>query len=391
MTFGLNSYIIVTVVNAIKSVNKKPTNFFDKASTIMNAALNSIQASMGNQHDKTNIQKQAYPPDFVRTIRAAYGITGTNFDTHTPYINGKRVGLDGALLNGTEIILIKNELDHREALIIAGKHQVLPMKTNSIIPSRLGEVLPPLERPSDIQFEVLGEGEIPGPLFGPGNAGQLGGFGDFGGAGVEQPPVVIPPQGPGLPPSAQGATGPTGPPGSQGFQGPAGPQGNAGSQGSAGPQGAIGPQGPAGPAGPSGDSALQAPIITRIDSKTGIVHFRNPSGMQVEVYKYTRKRAGTHSHKAPKGPYANRIGKRYKPIRQLPNGATNYTVQARWINAPFNTRRRNYFKLGVRNPSTGERSDLSIFTILTANAQDAISFGNKIMLEAPGGRRRNVV
>ena len=87
---SINDCVTVIVVNAL-SANKKPTNCFDNSTTIMNAALNSIQASMGNQHARTNIQKQAYPLASVGTIRAAFGITGTSFSTHTPYINGQRI------------------------------------------------------------------------------------------------------------------------------------------------------------------------------------------------------------------------------------------------------------------------------------------------------------
>jgi hypothetical protein len=392
---SINSYVIVTVVNAI-GADKKPTNFFDKASNIMTAALNSIQASMGNQHAKTNIQKQAYPPDFVKTIRSAYGITGTNFGTHSPYINGKRMSLDGVLMNGTEIVLIKNGLNVREALVAASQHQVLPTRTNSIIPSRLGQIQPPLERDVEINYEILGTGEEPGPIFGPGGAGQAGAFGDFGGLGIfgdqaagSEPGGGVGP-GPGSNPvQGQGATGATGATGLQGPQGSQGPQGTAGAQGVQGPAGAVGATGPQGPAGADGTVALQAPIITSVDTKNGIVYFSNPAGMQVEVYRYVRKKAGAHSNKAPKGPYTARIGKRYLPYRQLPNGATSFTVQARWIKGGLpNLRasnRRNYFKLGSRNPSTGDRGDLSIMTITSA-VKNETNKGAKIMLFGPGGR-----
>lgn len=146
--------------------------------------------------------------------------------------------------------------------------------------------------------------------------------------------------------------------------------------------------GGSGGGGGSSTTVLQAPIITRIDAKNGIVYFDNPSGMQVEVYKYTRKQNGPHTSRPLNGPYSDRLGKRYKPIRQLPNGATSYTVQTRWINggAMFANRwnKRNYFKLGARNPTTGERSELSSLTIMTAVKRE-FDLGGKIYLENAGG------
>jgi len=85
---GLTDYVVVIVVNAALNENKKPTDFFTTANTTMVSATNSVFQSMGNQHARTNIQKQAYPSDRVKNVRQAYGLTGTNFNTHTPYING---------------------------------------------------------------------------------------------------------------------------------------------------------------------------------------------------------------------------------------------------------------------------------------------------------------
>ena len=181
---GINTYVIVIVVNAL--TEKKPTNYFDTFPNIRTAAMNSIQASMGNQHSKTNIQKQAYPPEQVKSIRAAFGITGTNFGTHSPYINGKRMSLDSVLVNKTEVVLVKNGLDVAEALVIAGKHRILPERTNSSLPRKLGEVQEPIPRERKIVYEILGTGEEPGPIFGAGNAGQPGAYGDFGGINIHE-------------------------------------------------------------------------------------------------------------------------------------------------------------------------------------------------------------
>lgn len=177
---GLNNYVIVIVINAL-STNKKPTNYFTTTKNTVVAALNSISDSMGNQHARTNIQKQAFTPSQVSSVRAAFGITGTNFGTHSAYINGKKMNLNSTVVNKTEIVLIKNGLNVKEALKIANKHRIIPERTNPIIPSNLGEVLDPDEVNIEIKYEVLGTDEDPGPTFGPGNAGQPGGYGDFGG------------------------------------------------------------------------------------------------------------------------------------------------------------------------------------------------------------------
>jgi len=272
---GLNNYVIVVVVNAL-SVDKKPTDFFDKATTTMNAALNSIQASIGNPHAKSNIQKQAYPLGLVKTIREAYGITSTNFSTHTPYINGKRMDINSIIRGPAEILLIKNNLNPKEAIIAASGHRALPMRSNSVIPRKLGEVLPPIKRTITHRYEILGTGEAPGPIFGAGNAGQLGGYDDFGGIGVVQPPAA----------EMNGVTGPTGAAGAQGAIGPVGPQGRRGAVpvapagavgatgadgGSTGPTGAIGPAGAAGAAGMDGAAGIDgADGATGVTGMTGV-------------------------------------------------------------------------------------------------------------------------
>lgn len=126
--YGLKNFVIVVVVNGF---NQKPTNFFDRATTISVAALNSIKAgTTGNIHARSDVQKQAYPSELVKSVRSAYGLTGTNFDTHTPYISGKKVSLDQALLPETEIFLIKNDLVPSEAIKLAGVHSVIPSRTN---------------------------------------------------------------------------------------------------------------------------------------------------------------------------------------------------------------------------------------------------------------------
>ncbi len=133
---GLNNYVIVIVVNAIFDSDKKPTDFF-KATTAMVAATNSIQQATGNVHNRSNIQKQAYIYSKVPNVRAAYGLTGTNFDTHSPFINGKEVSKDATLARNVEIILINNNIQLNLALDAANVHKIIPSRTSSVIPSRL--------------------------------------------------------------------------------------------------------------------------------------------------------------------------------------------------------------------------------------------------------------
>lgn len=184
MALGINDYVVVIVINAI-STGKKSTNYFDRTTTMLSAARRAIQESMGNQHANTDIQKQAYPFDQAKTVRSAFGLTGTNFGTHKPYINGRQVLLNSPLVKGAEIVLVKNGLDVAEALEIANNHKILPQRTNSTLTRQLSGLVPPEPpTPPRITYEVLGTGEEPGPIFGPGNAGQPGQYGDFGGLGI---------------------------------------------------------------------------------------------------------------------------------------------------------------------------------------------------------------
>jgi hypothetical protein len=129
--FGLTDYVIVIVVNALVE-GRKPTNHFDKAATIRIAALNSIyQDTIGNQHARSDIQKQAYPSSDVKTIRNAYGLTGTNYETHSPFINGLRVELDDEIVKNTEIVLVKHGLNVKAATMAANRHRIIPDRTGN--------------------------------------------------------------------------------------------------------------------------------------------------------------------------------------------------------------------------------------------------------------------
>lgn len=129
---SLNDFIIVTVVNALSADNKKETNYFTTSVTVREAALKTIyKDSIGNQHAKSDIQKQAYPSSLITTVRQAYGLTGTDFTTHTPYVNGRQINLDDKVYKKTEIMLVKNTLNLVEAIKAASIHRILPERTGS--------------------------------------------------------------------------------------------------------------------------------------------------------------------------------------------------------------------------------------------------------------------
>lgn len=129
--FGLTDFVIVIVVNAVDS-NKKTTNHFDIVSTTLIAAENSIQQdTTGNPHRRSDIQKQAFPSDSITTIRQAYGFTGTNFNTHMPYVNGKLKSLSDVVRAQSEVVLIKNGIVPREAFVRITQHRIIPDRTGS--------------------------------------------------------------------------------------------------------------------------------------------------------------------------------------------------------------------------------------------------------------------
>lgn len=129
---GLTDYVVVIVVNAIDSDDKKSANYFDRTSDIRTAALRSIYTdTVGNQHARSNIQKQAYTSDKVGIVRQAYGLTGTRYSTHSPFRAGKAISLDSTVNKFDEILLIKNRLDVEEAYKTAGVHRIIPERNGS--------------------------------------------------------------------------------------------------------------------------------------------------------------------------------------------------------------------------------------------------------------------
>ena len=130
--FGLNSFVVVIVINSLSNSDKKDTNFFDKTATVNLAAIKTMsEDTVGNVHAKSDIQKQAYDPALIKTVKQAYGLTGTNFNTHTAYRNGKRLTLGDMVYKNQEIKLIKNSLKLNEAMITSEVHRILPERTGS--------------------------------------------------------------------------------------------------------------------------------------------------------------------------------------------------------------------------------------------------------------------
>ena len=129
---GLNDFVIVIVVNALADSEKRSTNFFDTTASIRLAAIKTMsEDTIGNAHARSDIQKQVFTSSSVKNVRQAYGFTGTNYATHSAYRNGKQLQLDDKVCKNEEIILIKNSLDVRHAIITAGTHRILPERTGS--------------------------------------------------------------------------------------------------------------------------------------------------------------------------------------------------------------------------------------------------------------------
>lgn len=129
---GLTNFIIVIVVNSIDSDKKKFTNFFDQVPSMRLAAYKTIYTdTRGNHHQRSDIQKQAYSSDKIKNVHQVYGLTGTNFTTHTAYKNGKQLSLDDPVNRSDEILLVKNELDLVRAMKVANVHRILPERLGS--------------------------------------------------------------------------------------------------------------------------------------------------------------------------------------------------------------------------------------------------------------------
>lgn len=98
---------------------------------------------------------------------------------------------------------------------------------------------------------------------------------------------------------------------------------------------------------------LVPPQIAMLDPATAEIGFKNPSGLQIEVWRYTRHRQGPHVNRSA------HLGKRYKPFMWLPLGAMFWTLPPVWRTKS----RRVYLKFGVRAPD-GRRSTLGVETVV---------------------------
>lgn len=126
--FGLTDYVVVIVVNNLSTEDKRRTNYFD-AGNIRVATNCALRDTLGNVHAKSDIQKQAYNYQQVTNVRMAFGITGTNFNTHTAYRAGKAISLNNSVCRKDEIILVRNGLDVNVAIQAANRFRILPERT----------------------------------------------------------------------------------------------------------------------------------------------------------------------------------------------------------------------------------------------------------------------
>lgn len=122
---GINDFIIVSVVS----------NQSAKSSSTHNVrvdALNTIEKeTTGNSHKRSVVQKQAYPAELCVTVRQAYGLTGTNYATHSAFLNGKPIDLDDTVSKNSEITLVQNDHTLQQAIPTIATHRILPRRTGS--------------------------------------------------------------------------------------------------------------------------------------------------------------------------------------------------------------------------------------------------------------------
>jgi hypothetical protein len=132
----------------------------------------------------------------------------------------------------------------------------------------------------------------------------------------------------------------------------------------------------------------QYPEIERVDDTNAIVYFTQeaPLGAQIEVMKYTQHYTGAHPHQDPLGPYTSRLGKRYRPDRLLPLGATSVD-----LSAEGRQHRRCHFRFAYRWPvpdnsgGPGVRGPLGTTTISTAVPRERLQLVRLIINPAPSG------
>lgn len=123
--FGLTNYVIVIVVNNLSVEDKRRSNYFD-VGNIRVATNCALQDTIGNPHAKSDIQKQAYNYLNVPDVKSAFGLTGTNFTSHSAYRAGKILNLNDLVNRKDEIVIIRNGLDVNLALQTANRFRILP-------------------------------------------------------------------------------------------------------------------------------------------------------------------------------------------------------------------------------------------------------------------------
>lgn len=126
--FGLTDFVIVIVVNNLLADSKRPTTYF-QSGNIRVAANNAIRDTLGNPHARSDIQKQAYHYLDVPDIKAAFGLTGTNFMTHTAYRGNLALAPDDAVNRKDQIVIIRDDLDLNVAIQAANRFKILPERT----------------------------------------------------------------------------------------------------------------------------------------------------------------------------------------------------------------------------------------------------------------------
>lgn len=129
------------------------------------------------------------------------------------------------------------------------------------------------------------------------------------------------------------------------------------------------------------------PIIDRVDDANGIVYFVDniPPGAQIEAYKYSAHRTGTHG-----AAYPSNIGKRYRPDRLLAKGVTQINLGTDVL-----TRTRNHFRFAFRWPiadnsgGPGVRGPLNDTTISTAVPRERTQGSLLVINPGPSGFGRH--
>lgn len=129
--YGLTDFVMITVINDLFN-NPKNTNYFSNHATVRISMLRTINKDVvGNQHKRSDIQKQAYLPDQVKIVRQAYGLAGLNYSTHNAYRNGAQLSLDDEVLPSDEIMLIAQSLPIELVFPYGNIHRILPDRIGS--------------------------------------------------------------------------------------------------------------------------------------------------------------------------------------------------------------------------------------------------------------------